>query len=120
MHKMPVKGSKFVYKDIPFELISDLEKKYDDIGGGCRFTAECVIEGDEREDVFEVEWTSVAAYDIVRRKIQARMKLFESLEHVDEEALYNQYGGKNFYGTDDEVCNWEEPVGVYRKDTQVQ
>lgn len=116
--KMPVKGSKIEYKGVPFELVSDLRKYHDEIGGGCRFKADCVIEGDTRDDtIFEMEWTSVPAYDMCRRKVMARLRNIESLEHINEEELYERYGGKQFYQSDEEVCNWKEPAGVYR--TQV-
>lgn len=113
--KIPRKGSKINYKDVPFELISDLTKTFDEIGGGCRFKADCIIEGDDEDAVFEVEWVSIPAYDVVRRKIKARLRTIESLEHVKEEELYSRYGGKQFYGSDENVCKWDEPAGVYRK-----
>ena len=118
MSNMPEKGSKIIYKGVPFELVSDLRKYHDEIGGGCRFRADGVIEGDTRDDtIFEIEWTSVPAYDVCRRKVMARMRNIESLEHVNEEELYERYGGSQFYHNDEFICNWDQPAGVYR--TQV-
>ncbi len=113
--KMPSQGSRFTYKEVPFVLTSNLVKQYDSIGGGVKFTGECIIEGDDPNQVFEAVWMSIPQYDVCVRKVKARMRTIESLEHADEKTLFERFGGAEFYQNDAAICNWEEPNHVFRK-----
>ena len=113
--KMPMQGNRFVYKDVPFILTSNLVKRYDAIGGGVQFKAECIIEGDDPNEVYEVYWMSIPQYDVVVRKVKARLRTVESLEHADEKTLFEQFGGAEFYHNDAAICNWAEPNNVFKK-----